>query len=308
MTRPASITVVLPVRNRAGLVEAAVRSVLAQTWTDFELVVVDGGSTDGTVEVLRRLATQDPRMRLVLHDRAEGVAAARNAGVHQARGRYLAFQDSDDSWHADKLRRQMDALRALPGARMAYTGMRRHFPGGTRMTPPDWGPASQGDLHRRLLRGAFMSTPTLLLERALFDEVGGFDERLSFHEDWDLAVRCSAVTPIACAADWLVDSRQMSDSLTQDMASLHNALEILVEKHEPFLRARPRLHEYRLARLAWSHLVNRRGRGWRYLRRALGVQPLSLHGPTWRAGWDIWKALQWSRPARGAATAPEGAR
>ncbi|MEA3136705.1 MAG: teichuronic acid biosynthesis glycosyltransferase TuaG, partial [Thermoplasmata archaeon] len=102
-----SVSVILPVRNRAILVEAAARSVLDQKWTDLELIVVDGGSTDGTVAVLHRLAASDARVRLLLHDKAEGVSAARNAGARLARGRLLAFQDSDDSWRPETLARQV---------------------------------------------------------------------------------------------------------------------------------------------------------------------------------------------------------
>lgn len=295
---PPMVSVILPVRNRATLVAAAARCVLDQTWKDLELILVDGGSTDGTVEVLRGLEASDGRVRLLLNGKAEGVAAARNAGARLARGRWLAFQDSDDAWHPQKLELQMEALRKKPAARIAYTGARRHFPGGTRLTPPDWDGPVDGDLHERLLRGAFMPTPTLVVERDLFLEVGGFDERLSFHEDWDLAVRCSAVSPLACVPDWLVDSPQMPDSLTRDIGSLHRALELLVDKHAPFLALRPALQEYRLARLGWSHLAGRRSRGWRYLGRALRVRPASLHGPTVRAARDIWTALRWSRPGK----------
>lgn len=298
MTDPFSpgpaISVILPVRNRAAIVEAAARCVLDQTWRDLELIIVDGGSTDGTVAVLKGLAAADPRVRLLLHDRAEGVAAARNAAARLARGRFLAFQDSDDSWSADKMQRQMTALHALPGARMAYTGCLRHFPGGTRRTPNDWDAVCEGDLFERLLRGPLMNAPTLLIEKALFDEVGGFDEQLNYHEDWDLAVRCSAVTKIACAKDWLVESPQLPDSLTRDVAAFRGAMDHLLAKHERMLRRFPKVHEYRLARVAFINLAARRPGGGRLLRRALGVRPASLHWPTARAAWSLLRGRRWT--------------
>jgi glycosyltransferase involved in cell wall biosynthesis len=193
--------------------------VLDQTWRDLELIVVDGASTDGTVDVLRRLAAADARVRLVLNDLPEGVSAARNQGARLARGKYLAFQDSDDAWHPEILARQMEALGRRPRARLCYAGVRRTLPSGTYLRPPSWNGTVEGDLHRQLLRASLITTPALVVERALFDEVGGFDERLRFNEDWDLAVRLTARSEVACAKGWLLESSRQPDSLSADRAA-----------------------------------------------------------------------------------------
>jgi len=113
------VSVVLPTFNRADTVGRAIRSVLDQTFTDLELIVVDDGSTDDTVAVLARFA--DPRLRVLRSTVNRGVSAARNKGIEEARGRFIAFEDSDDSWRPQKLQRQIDCL-ASAGEGVAVVG------------------------------------------------------------------------------------------------------------------------------------------------------------------------------------------
>jgi glycosyltransferase involved in cell wall biosynthesis len=277
------VSVILPVRNRAHTVEAAARSVLDQTWRDLELIIVDGASTDGTREVLGRLAAEDARVRVLLNDEAEGVSAARNQGAAEARAPTLAFIDSDDTWRPQKLQRQLEALRGMPRAKIAYTGCRRLFPYGMELRPPSWDEPSDGDLHARFLRHGAINCSTLMVDRASFHEAGGFDETLSFYEDWDLVVRLSAQGPVACAKDWMVDSPQLPDGLSLDRQRHLEALILLAEKHAAMLAAHPRIAEERISEVGWRLLANRRPGAWRWIRRGLAVRPLSLHLPTLRA-------------------------
>jgi glycosyltransferase involved in cell wall biosynthesis len=103
------ISVIIPVFNRATSLAAALRSVAEQTCTDWEAVVVDDGSSDKSAEVAIRVG-QPGKVRVVRHERNQGPSAARNSGIVAARGRYVAFLDSDDSWHPDKLRRQLESV------------------------------------------------------------------------------------------------------------------------------------------------------------------------------------------------------
>ncbi len=97
------VSICIPTYNRAALVQEAVASVLAQTWREFELIVVDDGSTDDTTEALAAYAS---RIRLIRRESRGGVSAARNTGIAAARGEWLAFLDSDDLWRPEKLARQ----------------------------------------------------------------------------------------------------------------------------------------------------------------------------------------------------------
>ena len=174
------VSVVIPAYNRAATIGAAIDSVLRQTWTDFELVVVDNGSTDGTLEAAR--AVTDPRLRVVAAPRNLGAAGARNLGVAEARGTWIAFQDSDDEWMPQKLEKQMARIAALgPSCVGGYCGMtivgsplartsgvppERYFPEGSLG-------AREGDILNSLLNVSLISTQTLIARRDVLQQVGG---------------------------------------------------------------------------------------------------------------------------------------
>lgn len=116
------ISVVIPTYNRKDKLPACIESVLAQTYANLEVIVVDDASTDGTQHLFD--APGDPRVRYVRYEQNRGACYARNLGAQHARGSILAFQDSDDLWHADKLQKQYDLLMAT-GADLCYCGMNR---------------------------------------------------------------------------------------------------------------------------------------------------------------------------------------
>ncbi|HEX6928802.1 MAG TPA: glycosyltransferase family 2 protein, partial [Gammaproteobacteria bacterium] len=125
----ANISVVMPAYNLAAYIEASVNSALRQTWRDFELIVVDDGSSDETAAIVERLAADDSRIRLLRSDGNLGGAGARNLGLARARGRYVAFLDGDDLWHPGKLERQLDVLQDT-GAEICYTAIQKVDAGG----------------------------------------------------------------------------------------------------------------------------------------------------------------------------------
>jgi len=105
------VSIVMPSFNSAAFIDKSIDSVLAQTYKRFELIVVDDGSADDTGEVLRKYSVLDPRIKVIMFARNRGAAAARNAAIEEAKGRFIAFLDSDDSWSQDKLQIQIDAGR-----------------------------------------------------------------------------------------------------------------------------------------------------------------------------------------------------
>jgi glycosyltransferase involved in cell wall biosynthesis len=176
------ITIVVPAYNCAATIKRALESVSAQSFTDYEIIVVDDGSTDETPTVVE--STNIKSLKLIRHSENRGAAAARNSGIAAARGRWIAFLDSDDAWKPEKLARQIALLKgADANVRACATGYYLHKDGRELTISLKLSPRQ---FHREILFGCTISPgTTLLVERRVFDEIGGFDEALRRLEDWD---------------------------------------------------------------------------------------------------------------------------
>ncbi len=191
MNSPPSVSVVLPVYNRRRWVGEAVESVLNQTEADLELIVVDDGSTDGTEKALARYGS---RLRLIRQEN-RGVSAARNRGVGAARGKWIAFIDSDDLWRPEKTASQTAFLRNRPEARICQTE-EIWVRNGVRVNPGKRHQKPSGDIFIPSLSLCLVSPSAVMMEKTLFEEIGGFDESLPAAEDYDLWLRISARHPV----------------------------------------------------------------------------------------------------------------
>ena len=183
------VSVVIPTYNRAHLVGRAIQSVLRQTYSDFELIVVDDGSTDNTVEVVE--AYQDPRIRLIRLARNYGVSRARNEGIQAARGEWVAFLDNDDEWLPRKLELQMARFRETDDPRITVVygrGYRRYGESAELKLPPPR-VFFEGDVFDHLLGSWSPGASGFVVRRSSLLGVGGFDEELAGSEDWDLWLR-----------------------------------------------------------------------------------------------------------------------
>jgi glycosyltransferase involved in cell wall biosynthesis len=191
------VSVVIPAHNAAGTLPATISSVLAQTWQEFEIVVVDDGSIDDTETALRRL-TSDSRILYVRQEQL-GPAAARNLGIERARGAYVAFLDSDDLWLPQYLQTMVDVLEADEDAALAYTDAWRLDDATKRIyrrtamasqAPPHSPPRDPDALLQALLEHNFVYTSTTV-RKSVLDEVGGF-RSLTRSEDYELWLRVAA--------------------------------------------------------------------------------------------------------------------
>lgn len=178
MTARARISAVVIVRNGERYLRQALASITAQTWPVHEMIVVDGGSTDGTLAIAHDFAVQ------VVTQRGTGIADARNVGIAHAQGEYIAFLDHDDLWHPEKLARQMALHDRMPGIAYSLTQMILFRDDDTPFLPQL--AAAEGEAPR------IAGTPSVLVaKRLLFEQMGGFNERFS----------------IACDAEWFTRAR-----------------------------------------------------------------------------------------------------
>ncbi|MEI7861072.1 MAG: CmcI family methyltransferase [Planctomycetota bacterium] len=184
------VSVVMPVHNGADTVGAAIASVLAQTHPDWELLVIDDGSSDGTVDKV--LSHADPRIVLLRHTDRRGVCAARNLGLAKATGHFIAYLDADNVWYPDFLERMAATLAAAPGQRLAYCAQRvvERF-GDDCFESVRFAPYNRS-LHENI---NFIDTNVLMHERSLVEELGGFNEQMVLGEDWELTLRYTRTSP-----------------------------------------------------------------------------------------------------------------
>ena len=185
------VSVVIPTCDRIETLPRSLDSVINQTFSDWELIVVDDGSTDGTDEMILR---DYPAVRLHRQENT-GVSAARNAGVALTSGEWIAFLDSDDAWLPEKLERQLSVLANEPELRLSHTN-EIWIRNGKRVNQPKEYAKSGGDIYRRCLPLCCICPSSVLLRRDLFDEIGGFDEILPVCEDYDLWLRITAREPV----------------------------------------------------------------------------------------------------------------
>ncbi len=185
-------SIVMPCYNAAPHLARSVGSVLAQTLGNWELVIVDDGSTDNSWHELQRLANVEPRIRGYRQANA-GAAAARNHALREARGDYIAFLDADDTWHPEFLESMQAALQNASGHDLAYCGWQNLGLGGGRDTPfvpPDY---EDGHKVEALLGGCRWPIHAALASAEAIRASGGFDERLSSCMDYDLWLRLGTV-------------------------------------------------------------------------------------------------------------------
>jgi len=211
----AHVSVIIPAYNAEAFIVDTVNSALAQTFKDLEIIVVDDGSKDGTVAAL---ATFGDRIRV--HQQANGgVAKARNTGVALATGTWVAFLDADDLWLPTKIERQLDCAQAAP---MIYTdrlniGARGDLPELQSVVTP----MHDGDVFVPLLReGNFITNTSVMIQRDLFEKLGGFYTGLNGTEDWDLWIRVAERHPIALVPEPLVKYRFHGGSISKNWARM----------------------------------------------------------------------------------------
>jgi glycosyltransferase involved in cell wall biosynthesis len=271
-----SVSVILPTYNRANLLPRAVRSVLNQTYKDFELIIIDDGSTDNTVDIVKSF--DDPRISYIKLEKNKGAPAALNIGIDRARGQFIAFQDSDDEWHREKLSRQVAAFKdAANEVGVVYSGMWRISDDKRTFVPGDDISKKEGDIHESLLSANFIGPPAAMVKKECFSKVGVFDESLPCIEDWELWLRLSKCYHFIYLPEPMVNAYYSPDSTSIDYEKLPVAFELLLTKHFEEFKGHKRLlarYYMCIANCLCSYGDISKGR--RYLAKALKEYPLNI--------------------------------
>lgn len=247
MTTP-SVSVVLPTFNRAEYLGRAVASVLAQTVSDIELIVVDDASSDGTAEYLNSLARQDGRIRVLTNARSKGGGGARNVGIAASRGQWVAFLDDDDEWIPEKLQIQLAKLAANTAAIACSCSYEQHSTNGLKKIVRLPQQVALPDL----LRGSVLGGASMCIcSRKILQGIGGFDTLFRSGQDWDLWVRLLQQGAIVICDEPLVKYLAHDGTrITNNMQSQYLGARRFLFKHKHLMDAGLRKH-----RLAYTCFI-----------------------------------------------------
>ncbi len=225
------ISVIIPTYNREYTIVRAIESVLEQTYPVSEIIVVDDGSADNTGGIVTEM--NDERIRYIKQDENRGAAAARNKGASLARFPMIAFHDSDDEWRPDKIEKQVAYMKGHGEYRLVYTAYVRHMDSAEYIVPEIDGDLKlEGSILPEILFQNTVGTCTVLMEKDLFDSIGGFDESLRSLEDWDMIIRAARATGFGFVPEPLVDAAFLPDGITADMGAYYQARCYMLRKYK----------------------------------------------------------------------------
>lgn len=224
------VSVILPTFNRSHVLKRSIESVLRQSYDNFELIVVDDGSTDTTEEIVN--SYKDKRIKYIRYETNKGANAARNIGIENSKGEYIAFQDSDDEWLSEKLEKQLAVLEDPKYKdHIVYCRIERIYKDHKEQIPKEKDINQSGNISKRLLRYNFISTQALLLKREYFKKVGMFDEKLPRLQDWDMVLRLALVYKFKYINEVLVKLYFQTDSISSNTLAKFQSQLMLLKKH-----------------------------------------------------------------------------
>lgn len=251
------VSVIIPTYNRADTIKRSIDSVLSQSEQNFEIIVVDDGSTDNTEQIVMGYA--DPRIRYLKNDRRMGANGARNVGIQHAVGEYIAFQDSDDVWRSGKLEKQLDMLQNRKELDVVYSRYVRHWPDGGSEPVPDKNYTKeqlQDGIAHMLARCNVIGTPTMIARKKCFEECGMFDPKIRRFQDWEINIGFVQRYQYGFIEEPLLDAYISADSITSTVKSGLDSVALIVKKHQTFFETQGTM-DMHLSSLANTALAER---------------------------------------------------
>jgi glycosyltransferase involved in cell wall biosynthesis len=227
------VSVIIPAFDRGSVVANAIHSVLQQSFQDLEVIVVDDGSQDTTALSVREIARSDPRVRLIRYEQNRGAQAARNTGARAARGEWLAFLDSDDTWLATSIEARLNLAR-LHNVQVVHSA--GFILRSNQERRPLYTPSLTGQAYRQVLRGGSVLYPSLLVSAAAFREIGGFDESILAFQEWDTSILLAKRYDFGFLPDptFIYDCRGRV-AISKDLMRAARGYEQIVKKHLPIM-------------------------------------------------------------------------
>ncbi len=244
MTESFLITVIIPCYNGSHFISEAIESVLAQSHTNWELLIIDDASTDNSTDVVKKYC-HDKRIRILKNKKNLGIAKTKNRGIKDSKGEFIAFLDQDDIWRDDKLSLQAKRLKQDSGAGVVCSGMLFIDPAGVETTVfTGFDDTDQDEVIKNLYINPINSSSVMMIRRSCLDKIGSFDGTLKGWDDYELLMRIGAKFRISYERSLLVKKRIHSGGAQQLPA-------VVAEEDcvfEDLLRVHPFLSEFKSKR------------------------------------------------------------
>jgi len=224
------VSVIIPTYNRSKQIARAIESVQAQTESDFEIIVVDDGSTDRSAQVIKECARKDPRICLIEHGQGKGAQAARNTGIRAARGQWIAFLDSDDQWLPDSLKVRLQ-LAAKKKLHVVHSDCYILKPGSAELQRYGHRPF-QGNVYKELLRRSGTFFQGFLVSKEALIRIGFLDETIVSYQEWDTAIRLAKYYEFAFVHEpTFIYDCSSADTISKDLLRAAHGYEQVISKH-----------------------------------------------------------------------------
>ncbi|MGL6342538.1 MAG: glycosyltransferase family 2 protein [Waterburya sp.] len=211
------VSIIIPTYNSAKTIEETIASIQQQSFTNWELIIIDDGSQDNTVDVIKNIV--EPRLQIFVYENG-GVGIARNRGIAQATGEFITFLDADDLWTCDKLTLQIEALKQNPQAKVAYSWTSYIDEQGKFLFS---GPRFyyRGNIFKELLQKNFLlSASNILIHRDVLELVSGFTPEFSYAADWDFYLRLAQNFDFALVPQYQIFYRQSGNSMSSKIEDM----------------------------------------------------------------------------------------
>ena len=281
------VSVIIPTYNYGQYIARAIDSVLNQTYQDFELIVVDDGSTDNTEEIIR--TKQNDKIRYFYQEN-KGAPSARNKGIEESKGKYTAFLDADDEWFPSKLEKQIEKFqKASARVGLVYSGLiyiwKENEDKAIKIVP-----TLRGNIFVSFLKVTVLGSPTPLIKKNCFQKAGLFDERLPSCQDWDMWLRISKYYEVDYVPEILAKHYIHKNQITEKFENKIHGREIMIEKYHDYLLKYPLILSRHFSELGKLNCMSGNWKeGFEYFFKAINLDPSQSIKIPFRDGLEIFK-------------------
>lgn len=273
------VSVIIPTYNREQKIQYAIRSVLRQAYQNFEIIIVDDGSTDNTEQLIEDLQKKDSRVKYLKQENSGGTSKPRNLGISKSRGKYLAFLDSDDEWMETKLEKQLELFRNSDDPNLGFVACNAIIINKREESKIYSLPKYKNYFKEFLTRTIITSCSSVVIKKSVINKVGGFDENLKTGVDWEMWIRISKSFNFNFVDEPLIKYYVHKNNISSpsNIAKREKDLRYIFEKYKPYYKKHPLIYSKKLRYDGTRYtLENQTKKAKKYFLKSILIFPLNL--------------------------------